>query len=302
MDPDIRRISNAGYRLGVAVNAGGALVGFDWTDKNGDRHPLFRDWEASGWDGGPLPGPSSFPMIPFANRIDGGRFTFEGQSIAVPVNRPETDVAIHGFSYALPWRVVEEAQGRLVIAQEVENTRSPYIYAAEQAFSLSSEGLAMDLTVINRSDRTLPFGFGHHPWLEGDGGTVVSFAASHAFSVDARTLPISPIPAETIADFRHGVDVGQAQGIDTCFAGWDGAALVEWRRRKVRLRVETAGAFCCLHVYTPAGQDVFCLEPVTHVPNVHNRRDLAGYGDLAAVPPGGSLTGHLRLSAESMLP
>jgi aldose 1-epimerase len=263
MDPDIRRLSRAGYSVGVAVNAGGTLVALDWTDRAGTIHRLFRTGNGTGWSGGPLPYPSSFPMIPFANRIDAGRFTFEERPVAVPVNRPDTGVAIHGFSYANPWRLVEETNERLLIAQEFEGTQSPYSYKAEQAIEISAGELIVDLKVTNEARCTLPFGFGHHPWLELESETFVTFGASHTFSMDERRLPVSAMPAESIADFRNGADVSQLPGIDTCFAGWERTALVEWRRRGVRLRIEAAGAFCCLHVYTPPDQKFFCLEQAT---------------------------------------
>jgi aldose 1-epimerase len=299
-DLGIRHVSKNSYTLLVAVNAGGSVAGLDWTDAKGTTHRLFRHSDGTGWAGGALPSPGSFPMVPFANRIDGGRFSFGGDVIEVPVNRPETDVAIHGFSNAAPWHVAEETAGRLVILQRHSDPRSPYCYDAAQAFEITEGGVLIDLAVTNRADRVLPYGIGHHPWLERDGETVVIFNASGSFSADDRRLPIGPVALSEVADFREGLNVGHLPLMDACFAGWDGEALVEWRERGVRLRMAAEGALRILHVYVPDDQPYFCLEPVSHIPNVHNRRDLAAFGDTAALEPGQTLAGRVTLVVQSM--
>ena len=58
-----------------------------------------------------------------------------------------------------------------------------------------------------------------------------------------------------------------------------------------------SGALTNLHVYVPDDRPVLCVEPVSHVPDVHNRRHLAHYGDLAWLAPGETMRGAMQLCA-----
>src|SRR4051812_20960832 len=87
-----------GYQLSVAPKYGANIIGCDWTNRAGRSVPILRACE----DDHLLPNMPSpvgcFPMAPFANRIDGGTFLFEGRVYALPINRPDENVAIHGLS------------------------------------------------------------------------------------------------------------------------------------------------------------------------------------------------------------
>lgn len=59
---------------------------------------------------------SSYVMAPWPNRIDGGRFTFEGRVYNVPVN--DGGHALHGRTVFQPWTVEQQtpASCRLSVA------------------------------------------------------------------------------------------------------------------------------------------------------------------------------------------
>ena len=48
-------------------------------------------------------GVASFPMIPYANRIDGNQFSFEGERYAVPPNNGAEPFNVHGTGWTSPW-------------------------------------------------------------------------------------------------------------------------------------------------------------------------------------------------------
>ena len=63
--------------------------------------------------------------------------------------------------------------------------------------------------------------------------------------------------------------------MDHCFGGWDGRAEVHWPETGIRLRIEAEPLFGHLVIYIPAGREIFCVEPVSHVNDGFN---LAGRG------------------------
>src|SRR5215475_1987829 len=46
-------------------------------------------------------------LVPFPNRIAGGKFTYEGKTYSLPLNDHGVN-AIHGFAFDMPWKVIAE--------------------------------------------------------------------------------------------------------------------------------------------------------------------------------------------------
>jgi aldose 1-epimerase len=50
-----------------------------------------------------------------------------------------------------------------------------------------------------------------------------------------------------------------------------------------------------LHVFAPADREVLCIEPVSHVPNVHNRPGWTRYAPLQTLKHGETLGGEVMI-------
>lgn len=233
--------------------------------------------------GGPF---GAFWMIPWANRLDGGRL---GGHV-LPVNRPQDGTAIHGLSRDRPWRVEARAADRLVLVQEV--AFGPFRYAARLDHRAGPEGFAIDLAVTNAGVAAMPFGAGWHPWFPRRAGMRLAFRAGWRCAHDGRGLPVS---ATEVA----GIDGGEAAflGLDTHFAGWDGVARLGWPGLALTMVAEGALA-TNLQVYAPPALPVLCVEPSSHVPDAPNRPGLAALGAMRMLGPGEILTGRIILTAE----
>lgn len=234
--------------------------------------------------GGPF---GAFWMIPWANRLDGGRLGPH----RLPINREGDGTAIHGLSRDRPWQVEAAAPDRAVLVQAVD--AAPYRYEARLVTALSASDLTLDLTVTNTGGTPMPFGGGWHPWFVRPPGTRLAFGATHRCVHDARGLPIA-------AEATIGLDGGEDTflGLDTQFAGWDGAAAIAWPG--LTLRIAATGALATnLQVYAPRDRAVLCVEPSSHMPDASNRPDLARLGPMRGLAPGESLNGQITLVAES---
>ena len=84
--------------LTLAPEAGGGIAAFHWRGR-----PVLRD---------ALPGAvttrdplslSAFPLVPYSNRIDHGRFDWDGRRIQLPLNFPPSPHSIHGLGWHKPW-------------------------------------------------------------------------------------------------------------------------------------------------------------------------------------------------------
>lgn len=237
-------------------------------------------------EGARLGGPfGAFWMIPWANRLDGGRL---GEH-RLPINRPAEGTAIHGLSRDRAWTVAEATPDRVLLTQAVEG--GPYRYAARLLHGATAEGFSLDLTVTNTGEAPLPFGAGWHPWFVRPAGTRLAFGAATRFTHDGRCLPVAVAP-----DTGLDGDESAFLGLDTHFGGWDGVARIGWPG--LALAIAATGALATnLQVYAPRDRAVLCVEPSSHVPDVANRPGFAAQGAMRVLAPGENLTGRITLSA-----
>lgn len=239
-------------------------------------------------EGARLGGPfGAFWMIPWANRMDGGRIGPH----RVPVNRAEDGTAIHGLSRDRPWRVEAAGPGRAVLAQEV--AEGPYRYAVRLVAEAGASGFGMALEVANAGAAPMPFGAGWHPWFPRTDGVRLAFRATRRLVHDSRGLPLAAQACDGLAGGEEAL-----LGLDTHFAGWDGVARIAWPG--MALAMTATGALAAgLQVYAPPGQAVLCVEPSSHLPDAPNRpAAIAALGPMRVLAPGEILTGRIDLVAE----
>lgn len=291
-EANILRLNAHGYAVAVDAAHGASLTSLKWRKPDGEwfevLHPCPPGEVAR--SGG------SFVMTPFANRLDGGRFETDDGVVQVPLNRPEQKMAVHGFSRDRAWRVVEAADDTLVLVDDFADDGIPFRYRLTQAISIGPDGVEMSLSLTSTAERTLPYGMGFHPWFRKESETWLTFKAETGFGRDERGFPTVPMPVSHGPDFSAGLEVSKMPWFDGHFSGWAlRRAVIEWRRQGVMLEISGDSALRNLHVYVPDTLPVFCVEPVSHVPDVHNRRDLAAYGDVEWLGPGKTLAGRMRL-------
>lgn len=285
-------LTGGGYRVRADPAHGGAILSAEWTRPDGLVVQLLAPLEdpKKGFKAG------CFAMLPFANRIDKGRFTFGKQEFALPINLPAEDMVIHGFSRDNPWAIVGEETDGLILAQEFERDGNPYRYAAQQELSLSEDGIRIELSIRNDGPSAMPFGMGLHPWFVKTRMCTLTFEADGTFERDTRGLPILPIHNVSAFDPAGPAALGDLPWFDGCFMGWrERRAKLTWPELGVALSIEADGALRYLHVYVPDDRDVVCAEPVSHAPDAINRSELGAAMDI--LEPGQALAGSMTLRA-----
>ena len=240
-------------------------------------------------------GIACFPMVPYANRIALGKFKSQGMSHQVPLNFGDHPHSIHGIGWQRPWKV--EGSGtdnaRLTLSHDGFGAW-PLPFTAEQYFELGSNTLRIELRVTNRADRPAPVGLGLHPYFRRTEHASLRFAAASVWLNDPTALPVSEVAVPDLWNHAGGKPVGSAP-LDNCFSGWDGHAELDLGATKVT--IEASKAFRHLQVYTPEGQDFFCVEPVTHRPNGVN-----AINGITVLPPGETLSGAINFHMTDSTP
>lgn len=203
----------------------------------------------------------SFPMVPFAGRVEGGLLPFAGRTWVLPANLGTS--AAHGFGFDVPWWLEHADGSRVELAVELD-ARWPFGGVARQSIRVLADGVEVVVSVEN-DRRSMPATLGLHPWFarRPAGSSAVVRVSVPAGS---RSLPDRPW--------------------DLCLTDLAQPPRAVWA--DTELVVESSTTTWTVYEQDP---DAFCLEPLTHPVGAIE----AGAG--AVVEPGHplSLTARFRL-------
>ena len=245
-------------RLQLSPSIGGAISAFEWIGEDGANRPILRKCHT------PLEKvleASCFPLVPYVNRIRGGRFTFRGREVRLAPNMAGDPSPLHGQGWLNPWRVERQDETSAVLTYRHEPGEWPWSYEARQEFALDEGGFSIRLTCRNTSDEPMPCGLGQHPYFPCGGETRVDTQVECVWTIDEKVLPVEKVPAEGRYDLRDRLVCGQ--DLDNGFGGWGGEARMSDPGWPYALRLSSPEAKF-FQIYSPSQGGIFVAEPVTH--------------------------------------
>ena len=258
MPPETLVTLSAGdLRLRLNPSIGGSISAFRWRGDDSER-PILRECNS------PLENvldAGCFPLVPYVNRIRGGRFTFRGREVRLDPNMAGDPSPLHGQGWLNPWQVGQSAERRAVLSFVHSASEWPWDYDARQEFALDEQGLTATLSCRNTSPQPMPCGLGFHPYFPCGPETRLDSEVEAAWTVDGQVLPVAKVPAAGRFDLRDRAVCGQE--LDNGFGGWGGSATMSdpgWPYA-LRMSSPTARFF---QLYSPREGGIFVAEPVTH--------------------------------------
>jgi aldose 1-epimerase len=242
--------------LAIVPAKGGSVARFDYLGP--DRTPILRGTtrpDATVLDMG------CFPLVPYCNRIRGGRFSFRGREIRQQPNMTGDVSPLHGHGWLAPWTLVEQDDCNAHLLYRHQPDEWPWEYGASQTFSLDDDGLQIILTCRNLSDEPMPCGLGLHPYFPCSPDTVLDTEVRDVWTVDAQVLPVKRLPASGRYELRNRKICGQS--LDNGFSDWSGEASIRTPGAPFGLRMSSPDAHF-FQVYSPEEGGLFVAEPVSH--------------------------------------
>jgi aldose 1-epimerase len=220
-------------------------------------------------------------------RIGNARFTFGGREYHVPVNEPARGNSIHGFACENPFRTTR--RGPYFISGILDSTEHPEIasmwpwpFRLELDYEVGN-GLRLRARVTNTGDKTMPFGFGAHPYFHAPlnpAGTrdamMIQLDADARWPLDARFVPTGV--AEALAG-KYELRAPRALvslTYDDAFRMVNSNDPAKARARlidpagRIAIDVLADAAFRDFVVYAPGDSPVVALEPYTCAPDAFN--------------------------------
>jgi aldose 1-epimerase len=152
-------------------------------------------------------------LAPWPNRLDGGKYRFEGRDAQAALDEPELHNAIHGLVRWLPWRTVSKSVDAVGLACLLyPQPAYAWLLELQVEYRLDGTGLTVGARARNASDVPAPLGIGFHPYLTvgmAIDDAVLSIPAKRWVVTDDRELPIGIAPVDgSDRDFSEPRPVG----------------------------------------------------------------------------------------------
>jgi aldose 1-epimerase len=197
-------------------------------------------------------------LIPWPNRLEGGRYEFDGRNHQLPLTEPEHGNAIHGLVCWSDWSVAEREADRVVVEHALRPQPGyPFEVSLRIEYALSNAGLTVRTTATGVG-APCPYGAGAHPYITLGTQTVdpvvLHVPAARLVLTDAHGIPTDAVPVDhTEYDFREPRPVGGTK-LDNAFTDLDrdadGIARVELRSGGAGIDVWMDRAYRYVTLYT----------------------------------------------------
>jgi len=214
------------------------------------------------------------PLLhPWANRIDGPRYSVAGKDVELDLNSPlvhteDNGLPIHGLASACPyWEVVgrdtDGLHARLDYgAHEDLLAGFPFPHTLEIEISLDPDALHHTTRLTATTDQPVPVSFGYHPYLTLPGVVredfLVTFPVRRQMLLDDRGIPtgtdeVANIPPGALGDRTY--DDGFSELREPIEFGLEGGG------RRIGVRFDEGYPYA--QVWAPPGEQFICYEPMT---------------------------------------
>jgi len=231
------------------------------------------------------------PLIPWPNRLAGGRYVFAGTEIRAAVDEPATGAAIHGLTRWRSWEVVADGRNRAVASLQLRPSPGyPFDLHLQITYVLDGGGLSATTVARNDGHRPCPVALGFHPYLAAFGGLVddldLCAPGGVRYLADGCGIPTGTVTVDGSEwDFRDGRGIGERL-LDTAFTSLrrdgSGRATVILADGSAARRVSVWMDSACTHLMIFTGDTVsdparrrrgLAVEPMTAAPDAFNTGD-----------------------------
>lgn len=255
----MHELKNDRYRAVIAPEAGGAVMSLSRDGRNILRPAPSLDAVKTD----PRKA-ACFPCVPWFGRLFGG-LDFGSRRYDLKPTLPSCDAEhpLHGEGWINEWSVESETQTKLCCRFDYAPSEGkfPFPFRAEQSFSVD-DAFGIKLSVTNTGDAPMPVGLGLHPFFSRHEDTRLRLPAERLWTPAPGGGGSFEAPVPAAYNFSDEMSLPAA--MDHTCAGWSGDAGIANGEETITVRSNAPA----MHVYAPAGEDFFCLEPVTHLPGM----------------------------------
>ena len=160
-------------------------------------------------------------LVPWPNRLHGGRYTWDGVEHPVAVDEPDKGNALHGLVRFRAWRATDRTADAVTMSLRLHPS-PPYPFCLDLTarYELTDDGLSVTHSATNVGAQAAPYALGTHPYVT-VGGRIddarLTVPAGTWLPTDEHSLPTGAEPVDgTPYDFREPRALGPLQ-VDHAF-------------------------------------------------------------------------------------
>ena len=240
------------------------------------------------------------PVLFPPNRIEDGKFSFEGRPCQLPVNDTAGNNHLHGLAVGKAWETVSSggnsAELKYVFSPACpEYEGFPFAFTLRRKLTLTECGLLDSMTIINDGQWNMPLGLGYHSTFPAKSALVRLSTGPDQFEIGERFLPTGRHLPWTEFDPRNWFDPdGINAGFHSCaekMVREDGSVFhgAEIRYETGLLRYITDEKLGFWYTWNKRGQrDFISLEPVSWMSNALNQDAAPEQTGVRILAPGAS--------------
>lgn len=240
-------------------------------------------------------------LFPFPNRLDEGRYTFEGRSYQFPINEPEYNTALHGFLAKEPFVIKKincdrkKAVVTLVYDYMGQEEYYPFPFTLIVKYKITSKAnFKIQFEIKNNGARNMPYGLGWHPYFKTTGWAKklkLKLPNLRQVEVNERLLPTG-----SVYDFNQYVngELLPEKKLDNCFELVNSQWKVEVKdsdNHQAAFEISAEESFNYMQIYQPPQNSLIALEPVTCNINAFNNSM-----GLSVLEPGGTFKSEITIA------
>lgn len=211
-------------------------------------------------------------LFPFANRIEDGTYTFEGETYQIPCNEPEKNNAIHGLLYTRTFEVYEQkifsSAAIITLRYQHDGTSQgfPFPFDFYITYTFAETELNVKMKVVNTGTKTFPFTIGWHPYFNSENlyESTIDFNGEEEYTTtDDRSLTNGTKPHELRMPFQlknHPFDTAYKMLDDT----------IEFKTPTYKLKITGNAEKNYVQFYTPKDKSIIAIEPTVGLSNSFN--------------------------------
>lgn len=254
------------------------------------------------------------PLLFPVNRIEGGRFDFEGREYVFPINEPRTGCHLHGELHRAAFETVEQSDRRLVcryVADKGEYLGFPHAFEIIQEYELKEDGFYHTVTVLNKSYSNMPVFIGFHTTFNSlfslDSSPEDIRVLAQISEEYERNMEVNYLPTGVKPPF-DGASLALCQGEYKPFerslsrhyrAGGEGRMSITDVKRRLRVVYENDSKYGFRLIYNGGAEGYICLEPQNCLANCQNSPFSRAEGGFDAIEAGGKRIYRSKINLEN---
>lgn len=237
-------------------------------------------------------------LFPFVNRLEEGRYHFNGKDYQFPINETDTNNALHGFLYSEPFEVLgyEKTENKSVVhllyKYHGERPYYPFHFQIELWYRfLNNNIFNLEFSICNTGEAEAPMGWGWHPYftfhrpvdeielyLPSDKRVAIDnrMLPTGYFKFDDRYINGKKISGDKI-DGSFRLDTNEKRNI-----------FLISEADHAKIEISPDHTFPYTHIFIPPNRQSIAIEPITSGINSYNTGD-----GLIRIQPGASYSGNI---------